>query len=176
MQKSELGRAIYEISNIRGEFVLRSGQAVNEYFDKYLFESRPDILVAVADHMSQMLPSSFDKLAGLEMGGIPIATALSLATGIPVLFVRKEAKAHGTCKIVEGGDFEGKELVIIEDVVTTGGVIMDAVNELRQGGAFISQLCCVIDREHEGRNNLENMGLTFMPLFTTSELKIAAGV
>ena len=65
MQKSELGRAIYEISNIRGEFVLRSGQAVNEYFDKYLFESRPDILVAVADHMSQMLPSSFDKLAGV---------------------------------------------------------------------------------------------------------------
>ncbi len=104
MKKSELGKAIYEISLIRGEFILRSGEEAEEYFDKYLFESDPAILAAVAEHMSQNLPAGLGKLAGLEMGGIPIATALSLKTGIPTLFVRKEAKPYGTCKIAEGGD------------------------------------------------------------------------
>lgn len=86
--------------------------------------------------MSQILPSDFEKLAGLEMGGIPIATAISLTTGIPTLFVRKGAKSYGTCKIVEGGDFEGKEVVIIEDVVTSrwsdhGCSIKSFVKEVR---------------------------------------------
>jgi len=176
MHKSELGKAIYEISNIKGEFILRSGIKAHEYFDKYLFESDPNILGAVAEHMSKILPSSFEQLAGLEMGGIPIATALSLRTRMPTLFVRKKAKSYGTCKIAEGGDFEGKELVIIEDVVTSGGAILAAVKELLERGALINHVCCVIDREGEGRNNLEKMNLTFTPLFTKSELEVYAGV
>jgi len=102
------------------------------------------------------------------MGGIPIATALSLTTGSQVLFVRKEAKEYGTYKLAEGGDIDGKNLVIIEDVVTSGGAIMDAVKELRARGAIVKHVLCVIDRESTGRENLEALDLEFTPLFTKS--------
>ncbi len=174
MTKTELGKAIYDISNIKGEFVLRSGQIAHEYFDKYLFEADPTILSGIAAHMVGLLPKNFDQLAGLEMGGIPIATAISLRTGISSLFVRKEAKTYGTCKLAEGGKIEGSELVIIEDVVTSGGAILDAVGELRTRGAIVKQVCCVIDREGTGRENLEKESLTFTPLFTKSELEACA--
>lgn len=176
MNKNELGKRIYEVSNIKGEFLLRSGQMATEYFDKYLFEANPEILSSIAEHLAAILPDDFSQLAGLEMGGIPISTALSLRTGTPVLFVRKEAKEYGTCKIAEGGEIAGEELVIIEDVVTTGGAIIDAVRELRKRGALVNHVFCVIDREGTGRENLENLGLTFSPLFTKSELEKLAGV
>lgn len=176
MNKAELGKKIYEISNIKGEFTLRSGQIATEYFDKYLFEANPTILRAIGEQIAQTLPAEFDQLAGLEMGGIPIATAISLHTGIPALFVRKEAKSYGTCKLAEGGDIDGATLVIIEDVVTSGGAVIDAVNELRQRGATVDQVYCVIDRESTGRENLEKLGLTLTPLFTKSELEQYAGV
>lgn len=175
MNKSELGRKIYEISNIKGEFTLRSGQIATEYFDKYLFEANPVILRAIAEQMVGMLPQHFDQLAGLEMGGIPIVTALSMQTGMPALFVRKQAKEYGTCKLAEGGNIGGATLVIIEDVVTSGGAVIDAVNELRQRGATVEHVCCVIDRESTGRKNIEALGLSFTPLFTKSELEQLAG-
>ena len=176
MDRNELGKRIYDISNIKGEFLLRSGVTSTEYFDKYLFEADPTTLKNIAKHLSKILPSDYDQLAGLEMGGIPIATAISLEIEKPVLFVRKEAKEYGTCKLAEGGDIEGKELVIIEDVVTSGGAIMDAVKELRSRGAIVNQVFCVIDREGTGRENLEALALTFSPLFTKTELKQMAGV
>ena len=171
MNKAELGKRIYDISNIKGDFLLRSGVRTTEYFDKYLFEAEPAILREIAKQMVRLLPSQFDQLAGLEMGGIPIATAISLETGRPALFVRKEAKTYGTCKLAEGGEIDGRELVIIEDVVTSGGAILDAVRELRKRGAIVNHVCCVIDREGSGRANLEAEQLTFSPLFTKSELE-----
>ena len=171
MNKSELGRDIYNISNIKGEFTLRSGVVATEYFDKYLFEANPMILAEISEHMIDCLPQKYDQLAGLEMGGIPIATAISLRTGSPALFVRKEAKKYGTCKIAEGGEITGAELVIIEDVVTSGGAILDAVKELRKRGAIVNHVCCVIDREGAGRANLEGAALIFTSLFTKSELE-----
>lgn len=174
MNKEQLAKEIYNISNIRGEFLLRSGVTATEYFDKYLFEANPRLLRSIAQYMAELLPDSFDQLAGLEMGGIPIATAISLTTDTQVLFVRKEAKAYGTCKLAEGGDIKGKELVIIEDVVTSGGAIIDAVKELRERGAIVNTVLCVIDREGPGRANLEALYLKFCPLFTKSELERAA--
>jgi orotate phosphoribosyltransferase len=171
MIKAELGRRIYQVSNIKGVFTLHSGQTATEYFDKYLFESDPLLLMEIAKHMRRLLPVEFDLLAGLEMGGIPIATALSLKTGHSTLFVRKEAKIYGTCKLAEGGEIDGRELVIIEDVVTSGGAIIDAARELRSRGAIIKQVCCVIDRESGGRKMLERENLIFRPLFTKSELE-----
>jgi orotate phosphoribosyltransferase len=174
MNKNTLAKEIYDISNIKGEFLLRSGVTATEYFDKYLFEANPIILRSIAEHLIALLPEEYDQLAGLEMGGIPIATALSLETGSTALFVRKEAKEYGTCKLAEGGEIEGKTLVIIEDVVTSGGAIMDAVKELRARGAIVQDVLCVIDREGMGRENLEALGLNFNPLFTKSELEKAA--
>ena len=176
MNRAELGKRIYEISNIKGEFLLRSGVVATEYFDKYLFEAQPTILQAIAEHISTLLPDDFSQLAGLEMGGIPIATAISLHTGKRSVFVRKAAKEYGTCKLAEGGDIQGQQLVIIEDVVTSGGTIIDAVTALRSRGAIVQQVFCVIDREGSGRANVEEIGLRFTPLFTKSELEQLAAL
>ncbi|MCB0270968.1 MAG: orotate phosphoribosyltransferase, partial [Calditrichaeota bacterium] len=124
MTKTELAKAIYDTCHITGEFLLRSGAISNEYFDKYLFEAQPEILKAVAEHLLPLIPKDTDLLAGLEMGGIPVVTMLSQLSGIPALFVRKEAKTYGTCKLAEGGDIAGKKLLIVEDVVTSGGQIL----------------------------------------------------
>jgi orotate phosphoribosyltransferase len=171
MDRTALARAIYDVCNIKGRFKLRSGQMSDEYFDKYLFESRPDILKSVAEGLTPLLPKGTEILAGLELGGVPIATALSFATGLPVIFVRKKAKDYGTCKLAEGVDFKGKRVTVIEDVVTTGGAILDGVAELRRQGALITDVLCVIDRESGGPEKLSAQGLKLSPLFLASELR-----
>ena len=110
--------------------------------------------------MVKLVPPGIDALAGLEMGGIPIATMLSQLTGLPVLFVRKKAKDYGTCKIAEGGTVRGRKLLIVEDVVTSGGAILDAAKALREEGAELAQVICVIDRESGGPANLAKVDLT----------------
>jgi orotate phosphoribosyltransferase len=171
-----LAKTIYDTCNIKGVFKLRSGQTSNEYFDKYQLEARPELLKAIADGMSELLPVDTRVLAGLEMGGIPVAAAVSLATSLPCVFVRKKAKEYGTCKIAEGVDFKGLKVTVIEDVVTTGGAIVDGVRALREGGAVVDTVLCVIDREQGGAAKLEQIGLTLKPLFTASQLRRAAGV
>lgn len=173
MNKQALARRIYQISQIKGEFTLRSGQQTNEYFDKYLFEAQPELLFEIAHQLASFIPEKIDVLAGLEMGGIPIATALSLKTGIPQLFIRKEAKTYGTCRIAEGGEVQGRQLLIIEDVVTSGGAIIDAVSQLRKLGATVNQAVCVIDREGSGKENLRSIGIQLNTLFTKSYLESA---
>jgi orotate phosphoribosyltransferase len=105
------------------------------------------------------------------MGGIPIATAISLKTGIPAIFVRKKAKEYGTAKLAEGTDFSGKKVCVIEDVVTTGGQIVMSSNDLRRLGADIEYVLCVIERDIKGRENLKKEGLELLSLFTMEELK-----
>lgn len=170
-----LAKLIHDRSNIKGTFTLRSGAVSNEYFDKYLFESDPALLKAIGEEMKELLPQNIDALAGLEMGGIPIATMLSQLTGIPCVFVRKKAKDYGTCKLAEGGDIQSKKLVIIEDVVTSGGQISLSAKDLRDRGAIINDVLCVIDREAGGRDNLKKDHLALHPLFTMTQLKSAAG-
>ena len=171
MTKNELGKKVYEVSHLTGEFLLRSGKISNEYFDKYQFESRPEILTGLAEQMSDLLPEDFDVLAGLEVGGIPLATALSIFTGKPVVFVRKKAKEYGTCLLAEGADIKGKKVVIIEDVVTSGGQILLSTEDLRKAGADIKIALCAIDRESGGREALNDIGLELRPVFLMSELK-----
>ena len=169
-----LAKRIYDTAHITGEFLLRSGVTSNEYFDKYLFEANPDLLKHIALAMVEHVPPGIDALAGLEMGGIPIATMLSQLTGLPVLFVRKEAKKYGTCKIAEGGQVKGRKLLIVEDVVTSGGAILDAAKALREEGAVLADVICVIDRESGGGSaNLAKIDLKLKALFTMSELKKA---
>lgn len=176
MNRQELAKTIYNACNIKGTFRLRSGQISAEYFDKYLLESRPEILKAVADGMSALVPAETRILAGLEMGGIPVATAISFRTGLPVIFVRKKAKDYGTCKLAEGIDFKGQRVTVVEDVVTTGGAIIDGVKALRDQGAIVRDVLCVIDRESGGAAKLAEIGLALRPLYRASELRTAAGV
>lgn len=131
---------------LTGEFRLRSGQIASHYFDKYRFESDPALLQRVADAMIDILPEGIDRLAGLELGGIPICTAMSLKSGIPALFVRKEAKDYGTCLAVEGGSPQGQRVVLIEDVITTGGAVADAATLVEDAGAEIVAVVCAIWR------------------------------
>lgn len=172
--RTQLAKRVFDVSNLRGEFLLRSGVVSDEYFDKYLFEGDPAILEPIASAMADLIPPEADALAGLEMGGIPVATMLSHVTGLPALFVRKEAKTYGTCKLAEGGDIGGRTLVIVEDVVTSGGQIISSVEELRQRGAAVACALCVIDREAGGGEKLATHGIELRPVFTMSELKAAA--
>jgi orotate phosphoribosyltransferase len=169
-----LARDIYRRSHLTGAFTLRSGVVANEYFDKYLFESDPVVLRRLAEALAPLVPAhGVDALAGLETGGIPIAVMLSQVTGLPTLFVRKEAKTYGTCRLAEGGEVEGRRLFIVEDVVTSGGAVLDAVDELRRRGAEVEQGVCVIDRESGGIENLAGKGVHLQALFTMSQLKAA---
>lgn len=171
MTNQSLARRIFEASNIKGQFRLRSGRMSDEYFDKYLFETNPDLLHKIAQGLSEFVPPNVDALAGLEMGGIPIATLLSQITGIPTLFVRKTPKEYGTCKFVEGGEVKDRRLVIVEDIVTSGGQIIMSANALRESGADIARVLCVIDREEGGRENLAAQGWELYSLFTMRDLK-----
>lgn len=162
----ELVREIYNTSYLRGQFHLRSGTISNEYFDKYLFESEPHLLKEIANEMSRLIPDDTEVIAGLEMGGIPIVTVLSLITNKKASFVRKKAKEYGTCKIAEGAEVSGKNVCIIEDVVTTGGQIIKSVKELRNQGAIITTVLCVIQRNAEASEILAKENLELKPLFT----------
>jgi orotate phosphoribosyltransferase len=123
--------------------------------------------------MSENIPADTEILAGLEMGGIPVATALSIKTGITTAFVRKKAKEYGTRKLAEGADVNGKSVCIVEDVVTTGGAIIDGVKELRKLGAKIDTVICVIQRSSEAADILAGHGLKLIPAFTMQELEEA---
>jgi len=131
-----LAKRIIEIAHLKGAFKLRSGATSNEYFDKYRFEAEPAVLREVAVQLAERLPETCDVLAGLEMGGIPIATLLSQITGLPTLFIRKKAKDYGTCRFEEGGEVRGRRLLLVEDVVTSGGQIIESANALRNDGAI----------------------------------------
>lgn len=167
---SGLARRIRERSHLTGEFRLRSGQVSGEYFDKYRFESDPALLREVAGELVALLPADAEAVAGLELGGIPLATMVSQLSGLPALFVRKEAKDYGTCRLAEGGEVDGRRLAVVEDVVTTGGQLLLSCAALRERGADIRAVLCVIDREAGGRENLAAAGLELRSVLTASSL------
>lgn len=164
-----LGNAVFRACHLTGEFTLRSAQVSQEYFDKYLFEGDPVLLRRVAEAMVPLLPEC-DVLAGMEMGGIAIVTVLSQLTGLPAVFVRKEAKAYGTCKVAEGGPTAGLRVVGVEDVVTTGGALIDGCKALRGAGAVLDTVVCAIDRGQGGRDNLAAEGITLRAALTRADL------
>ncbi len=170
MTHQELAKNIYQISHLTGDFLLRSGQRSNEYFDKYRFESQPLILREIAEQMKKLIPAGTEVLAALEMGGIPIGTALSLASGLPCAFVRKEAKEYGTCQFAEGIEIKNKKVCIIEDVITSGGQVLLSTADLRALGANIDNVLCVIHRGGEAaENKLKEAGLKLFPLFLRTD-------
>jgi len=174
VDRTDLACRIYAAAHLTGTFTLRSGVVSHEYFDKYRFESDPALLADIAESAGPLVPAGIDALAGLELGGVPLATMISQVTRLPAVFVRKEAKTYGTCQLAEGADVDGRSLCIVEDVVTSGGAILDAASELRARGARLGPVICVIDRESGGREKLATEDLELVALFTMSELKAAA--
>ncbi|HBX10291.1 MAG TPA: orotate phosphoribosyltransferase [Candidatus Microthrix parvicella] len=173
--RADLAHRIYATSHLTGEFTLRSGRVSNEYFDKYRFESDPVLLAEVAEAMATLVPEGIEVLAGLEMGGIPVVTALARVTGLPACFVRKSAKKYGTAKFAEGADVDGKRVLIVEDVITSGGQVVLSTADLRGIGAQITDVVCVIDRSEGGTEALSAEGLTLASLVNRDDLNAAAG-
>ena len=171
MTKTELAKQIRALSYLTGEFKLRSGNISNFYWDKYRFESPPTLLAALAEEMAKLLPSKCDGLAGLELGGIPLATALSLQTGLPCFYVRKEAKTYGTCNLIEGGLKKGSTLVVIEDVITTAGQVCTSIEQIRTEGYKVEHVIAVIDRQAGGEAKINALGCSFTSVFTLAELE-----
>ena len=159
--KSELARRVADIAMLEGEFLLRSGKISHRYFDKYRFEGDPLLLKPLAQAMSSLLPSDTEIIAGLELGGIPLVTAISLETGLPAAFVRKAAKTYGTCRAIEGQDIAGKKVTFIEDVISTGGAVTEAYQLAVQEGADVLAVVCAIWR---GERQLTIQGVPTLPV------------
>lgn len=170
MKNKMLAKQIYDIARLEGTFTLRSGQISHEYFDKYLFEADPETLHKISEALLDLLPDGVEVLAGLEMGGIPVVTALSLQSKLPAAFVRKKAKEYGTAKLAEGAEIKGKKVCVVEDVITTGGQVILSTQDLREAGAIVEDVICVIERNPEAREKLEGIGVRVHSLFTMEEL------
>ena len=173
MHLDSLAQRVNSIARLTGTFTLRSGQIATEYFDKYRFEADPVLLADIASALAALVPSGTEVLAGLELGGVPIATAVSLRTGLPAAFVRKEAKAYGTARLAEGADIAGKRVTVIEDVITTGGQVVISTGQLRALGAIVDNVICVIDRTTDHGKALAAEGLTMISLLTRADLDAA---
>ncbi|NUR50744.1 MAG: orotate phosphoribosyltransferase [Hamadaea sp.] len=168
-----LATRIQDVCHLTGEFRLRSGRVATEYFDKYRFEADPVLLDEVGAALAALVPGDAELLAGLEMGGIAVVTALGRHTGLPCAFVRKTAKEYGTRRLAEGADVAGRRVVIVEDVVTSGGQIAISTRQLRGLGALVDTALCVIDRQEGGAEALAEDGIGLRALLTRADLEAA---
>ena len=166
----DLARRVRDVSRLTGEFVLRSGRTATEYFDKYQFEADPELLDRLAEQMAVLVPEGTEVLAGLEMGGIAVVTALARHAGLPTAFVRKQAKQYGTARLCEGAEVAGRRVLVVEDVVTSGGQVVISTGELRKLGAHVDHALCVIDRQEGGTAALAAEGITLRALLTREDL------
>jgi orotate phosphoribosyltransferase len=167
-ERDALARDLAAACYLTGTFQLRSGAESSFYFDKYQFAAAPALLRRVVLALAPLIPEGTQVLAGLELGAVPIATALSLETGISAAFVRKTAKAYGTRRLVEGAEIRSKHVCVIEDVITTGGQVLASVRELQALGAVVTAVLCILWRG-AGEPLLPG-GLTCRYLFTSRDL------
>jgi orotate phosphoribosyltransferase len=173
VDRDELGVALREHAYLEGDFLLRSGRRSRYYLDKYRFETRPELLgplgdliaAAVREHEPQAA-----RLAGPELGAVALAAAASLASGRPFLIVRKDAKGYGTANRLEGVFEVGERVCLVEDVVTSAGAAIEAVEALREAGLEVGTAVCVVDREEGGEDALAEKGVRLQALFRASEL------
>jgi orotate phosphoribosyltransferase len=175
MTDSQLAVALKQAAYLEGDFVLRSGRRSKYYLDKYLFETRPDLLRALAARFAARLPAGTTRIAGAELGAVALATATSLETGLPFVIVRNAKKAdYGTGKLVEGRLEKGERVMLVEDIVTSGGQVVEAAAVLRGQGVEVAAVVAVIDRQEGGADAVRKAGLAFSSIFTSADLGIAA--
>lgn len=153
-----------------GDFTLSSGRKSNYYVDKYVFETNPACLEAIGERIAKLIPQGSLRLAGIEIGSIPLAAIASVKSGVPFLIVRKEKKGYGTDKLIEGVYRKGEKVLVVEDVITTAKGALGAVHALRDAGLVVDSIVCVVDREEGGRENLEKEGIRVISLVMSSEL------
>ncbi len=173
MNDAELRAALKEHAYLEGDFVLRSGRRSRYYLDKYRFETRPELLRALAQRLAAEVrthePAAV-RLAGPELGAVALAAAAALESGLPFLIVRKQAKGYGTDNRLEGVFEPGECVALVEDVVTSGGAAVSAVQALREAGLVCRTAVCVVDREEGGADELARHAVRLRPLFTAADV------
>lgn len=172
MTDQELAAALRDCGSVlRGEFTLSSGKQSDYYVDKYAFETDPEALQAVGDALAAKLTElGATKIAGVALGAVPLVAVASVESGLPYVIARKQEKGYGTGNVIEGDLEEGEEVVVVEDIVTTGGSVREAVEKLRGAGAVVEHVVVVVDREEGGRDAIESAGLRLHALLTANEL------
>jgi len=172
MNTEELARRLMESSYLEGDFTLRSGRKSHYLIDKYGFETRPELLREIARALTELLPDGVDRVAGVELGGVPLATAVSLESGLPFVIVKKQKKGYGTDKRIEGTLKPGEHVVLIEDVATTAGTACAAAEVLKREGAAKVSVLVVVDRQEGAQQGFRQAGVPYRALFTRESLGI----
>lgn len=173
MDRASLAARIRQTAYFEGDFTLRSGRKSSYYLDKYLFETQPDILRGLGEMFSAYVGESTRRIAGAELGGVALAVAAALHCGLPFIIVRNARKDYGTEKMIEGQLSDGDGVLLVEDVATTGGQVLEAARAIQAAGAAVERIVAVIDRMEGARSNIETAGFEFDALLTRHDLGIA---
>jgi orotate phosphoribosyltransferase len=168
-----LAAQLKEHAYLEGDFVLRSGKRSKYYLDKYRFETRPELLRPLGERIAAVVrehAADATRLAGPELGAVALAASASLASGLPFLIVRKAAKEYGTSNRIEGLYEPGECVCVVEDVVTSGGALLESVEALREAGLVVHTAVCVVDRQEGGADALARHAVRLRPLFRAGDL------
>ena len=172
MNREQLAAAVKGACYLEGEFTLRSGRKSNYYLDKYRFETRPDILRELDRLFAERVGPETTTIAGAELGGVALAAAASMAADLPFIIVRNTKKGYGTGNLFEGVLEKGSRVLVVEDIATTGGQVLEAARAITEAGSKVERIVCVIDRQEGARENIEGAGFVFEALFTKADLGI----
>jgi orotate phosphoribosyltransferase len=166
-------KKIKDAAYLEGDFTTRAGKKTSYYIDKYLFETRPEILDPLTSELLKLLPdaNTYDRIAAPELGAVSIAAALSIKANKPFVIVKKQTKDYGTKKMIEGKYISGEKVIVIEDILTTAGAALKACDVLESEKLSIIKIIGVIDRQEGASENIKNRGFEMDALFTSTELK-----
>jgi orotate phosphoribosyltransferase len=172
VERQELIKRIKETAYLEGDFTLRSGKKSKYYLDKYLFETCPDILKALGAEFAKYVTDEVTLIAGAELGGVALAAATAMETGKNWIIVRNSKKGYGTGKMIEGVLKDSDTVLLVEDIATTGGQVLEAAKIITKAGAKVSKIVCVIDRKQGAYENITSAGYKFESILTKDDLAI----
>jgi orotate phosphoribosyltransferase len=172
MTLQELAERIRAVAYLEGEFTLRSGRKSSFYIDKYLFETQPDILTELGRLFAEKVGPRTTLIAGAELGGIALAAAASMAAKLPFVIIRNAKKGYGTSKMYEGKLQPGDHVLLVEDIATTGGQVVEAAKLIREAGATVERIVAVVDRGQGAAENITTAGFVFESLLNSRDLRL----
>ncbi len=172
MTKEQLIDRIKKTAYLEGDFTLRSGKKSKYYLDKYLFETCPDILAALGKEFARHVTEDVTLIAGPELGGVALAAAASMESGTNWVIIRNSKKGYGTSKMVEGVLKADDVVLLVEDIATTGGQVVEAAKIITEAGATVKKIVCVIDRKQGAEENITEAGFKFESIITKNDLGI----
>ena len=169
----ELGLRLLDVALLEGDFTLRSGKRSRWYLDKYRFETDPAILQELGERLAATVADAEPeavRLGGPALGAVALAASASMASGLPFIIIRGETKGYGTANRLEGPYEPGDVVCLVEDVVTSGGALCEAVEAVREAGLVVRHAVCVVDREEGGADALARLGVRLASLYRAGEL------